>query len=79
MAKPAFPLCSEGFASDICSSPCFRRPAALQGAPPGAAGAHAGWLARQYAAMAELLSGRIDPAAATTDQVGHLGNVKMCW
>lgn len=47
----------------------FRRPAALQGAPPAAAAAHAGWLARQYAAMAELLAGRIDPATVTADQV----------
>lgn len=48
----------------------FRRPAALQGGPPAAAAVHAGWLARQYTAMAELLAARVDPAAVpVTGQV----------
>lgn len=29
--------------------------------PPGAAASHAGWLARQYAVMGELLATRVDP------------------
>lgn len=38
----------------------FRAPPQLAGAPAGAAAAHAGWVSRQYAAVAELLSGRVD-------------------
>lgn len=41
-----------------------------EGAPAAARAAHAGWLARQYAVMAELLASRVDPSALT-DQVKH--------
>ncbi len=55
----------------------FRRPRELAGAPPGAAAAHAGWLARQYAAMAELLRGRVDASALSADQVRACRDTSM--
>ena len=54
----------------------FRAPAELVGAPPAAAAAHTGWLARQYAAMAELLSGRVEASALVSDQVGGASSCK---
>lgn len=55
----------------------FRRPREIAGAQPGVAAAHAGWLARQYAAMAELLRGRVDVSALSADQVRARRNVSM--
>ena len=54
----------------------FRAPPELAGAPDGANAAHASWLSRQYAAMAELLSGRVD-LSSVADQARPLPTAPM--